>query len=139
MRSAFGIEHGVVAKAAMPDLAVSALPGSTVAAYNKSTKRRKEAAARNLGAKAVGGAIGSAVGLAGMAVAGKRVPALNRTTVVLGRKGKHAKPRLAVSAQKKAGWTEATVVGATGGIGSTIAGNRSLKRIKSDERYRGQG
>lgn len=134
MRSAFGVEH-TIAKAGMPDWAVSALPGSTVAAYNKSTRHRKEAAARNLGAKVVGGAVGSAVGLGAMAAAGRKVPGLQRTTVLIARKGKHAKPRVAISPEKKAGWAEATVVGATGGVGSTYAGNRSLKRVKRDSRY----
>lgn len=135
MRSAFGVEHGAVAKRRdykdrrVPDALTSVVPGSTVMAYNYSRKHKGQAATANLGAKVAGSAAGSVVGAALMGVAGKRLKALGalrRGSTVLGR---------TVSAERKMGAAQAGAAGVLGGIGGGITGNRSLNRIKGDERY----
>lgn len=139
MQSAFGVEHGAVVKReTVPDWMTPALPGSTVVAYNNSSDQKVEAAGKNLGAKAVGGVTGSAVGLGAMLLAGKKVKALQKPTVLLARKAKHAKqvkPRLMLSAERKQGFAQASAMGSSGGIGGTYAGNRSLQDIKRDKQY----
>ncbi len=148
MRSAFGVEHGDISKARrrdpharVPDALTAVVPGSTVTAYNRSTAHKKEAAARNLGAKVAGGVGGGAVGLGLLALA-TRKPGLMRTGRVAGalarptvKKIPGVKKPLTLSPDQKKGWAQSTVSGGLGGIVSGVAGSSQLASVRRDKKY----
>ena len=132
--SAFGVEILVSKRTPksqrqVPDWGTSVLPGSTVTAYNKSTKNKGKAAASNLTAKVGAGAVGSLVGAAAIGVAAKRVPglkALRNSSKILG---------LVVTADKKVGMAQGLGAGVVGGAAGGVAGSRNLHGIKEDKQY----
>lgn len=126
-KSAFGVE--VAKRDTVPEWMTSALPASTVMAYNKSRRRKTQAAASNLAAKTGGGLVGGLVGATALGLAAKRVPILRpltQSSKVLG---------TTISAERKMGAAQAAAGGVVGGVTGGITGNRSLNRIKGDKRY----
>lgn len=133
MFSAFGVDHGaLISKTAkadrrIPEWASSAVPGSTINAYNNSSKHKGQAAASNLGAKAAGSATGSILGATGVALAARKFKGL-KAPVKLG--------RIIISGDRKLGAAQAVGAGAVGGVVGGVAGARSLNRIRGDKKYK---
>lgn len=122
--SAYGVVHK---RQTVPDWLAPALPGTTVRAYDNSKRNKTEAAAQNFAAKT---GVGAAGGGLGILAAGKLLPR------VKGFRGATALPfgRM-LSADKKIGFGASVVGGGVGGTAGAYAGNKSLKRIKSDPKY----
>lgn len=123
----------------VPDAVSVVLPGSAVRAYDNSKKHKVEAAASNVGSKTAGALTGLAVGTAVAGLAARKLPkrmklmrTLNRDTSI--KVSGRAKP-FVISAPAKRGYFNSAVGGSFAGLGSTIAGNSSYKRIKSNPRY----
>ena len=108
----------------------AALPGSTVLSYNNSTKRKKEAASRNLGAKAIGATLGTAAGYGVYRASKGKLNILKKPS-----KFKVAGKKIDLSADKKAGFAASLATGTGGSIGGFYAGSRSQDRIKKNPRY----
>lgn len=128
MISAFGVDHGTISKReTVPDWMSPVLPASTVRAYDRSKRRKLEAAGGNLAAKTGGAAAGGAVGLGLAAIAGKKLKPLREGMKVAGH---------AVDAKTLRGWTQATVSSAAAGAGGGVAGGAHLSHVKSKkQRY----
>lgn len=136
MRSAFGVEHGLVNKAAdtVPDWASGAIPASTAVAYNKTRRNRVKAATHNFGIQTGGSILGGAagVGLGALALKSKRVPKFLTKPSTFKFAGKTAK----VSADAKRGFAVSTVSGITGGAAGGYAGQKHLQHLKKDPEYK---
>lgn len=143
MISAFGVEHGVVAKAEsvkrkvdefvddngkMSDKAAAAVPGSTVDVYNNSRKHKKESALGNWAMKLGGGAAGGALGYAAFRGSKGKIKMLNAKKL----KGKRKK-RISPEDRSNLLASTATVLGSTGG---GYAGSRLHQEyVKRNPRY----
>jgi hypothetical protein len=137
MRSAFGVDHGVVSKATeeVPDWASGAIPASTAVAYNNSRKRKLKAAAGNFAYQGVGSAAGSVagLGLAAVALKSKRMPAFVKSTTRI--KVPFRKSPMTMSGDYKEGAAGMGVSGLVGGVAGGWAGQRHLQHVKKDPEY----
>lgn len=126
----------------VPDQISAVLPGSTVRAYDYSGKHKVRAASGNVGAKATGAALGGAVGVGLAALAGKRLKPLQSATKVsvggmkVGAKQVIKPRRLTLTRDMKRGWAQSSIVGATAGAGGGYAGNKQLKHVQVNPKYR---
>lgn len=130
MSSVFGV-RGVIAKRrkTVPDWATPVLPGSTVKAYDGSTRHKRQAAVGNLAAKVGAGTAGGALGLGATVLAGKKLKPLREGVQI----GEH---HLAGATLK--GWTASTLSGGLGGTAGGVAGGAQLHHVKNDKHYRYQ-
>lgn len=130
MLSAFGVEHGSIAKFDKPsptdkvdDELTPLLPGSTVRAYDNSRRNKRKAAFENFAVKGLGGAAGLGLGTLVAAKTKGRFKALNTQT-------------RSFTPQMKHGYYVSSVGSAGAGAGGGLAGNASLESIKNDPQYR---
>lgn len=130
MRSAFGVEH-TISKKQVPDSIAPVLPSTTVLAYNNSQRNKTDAAARNLGAKVAGTAVGIGGGYLAYRGGLRKIPALKSDTV-----RRVGNRMVSLSAEKKQGYAASVATGAAGGVGGYIGSKTSLERIKRDKKYR---
>jgi hypothetical protein len=143
MLSAFGVEHGAVSKRddrRVPDVISGALPGSTVHAYNRSGRHKKEAATRNFlystGATVAGGAAG--IGLAGMAL--RRGKASGKLPKFFAESTPYKNPftgnKTKFTADEKQRWLGRVTAGAVGGsTAGAAAGAIHLKHLDRQRKY----
>jgi hypothetical protein len=133
MPNAFGVEHGPISKKdgprkTVPDWMAPVLPGSTVRAYDRSKRRKLEAASGNLGARVGGATAGGLAGLGLAAVAGRKFKPLREGMKVAGHQ---------VSGGTMRGWTQSTLSGAGAGAGGGVAAGYHLGRVKENKKKYG--
>lgn len=128
MISAFGVDHGAISKReTVPDWLSPVLPASTVRAYDRSKRRKLEAAGGNLAAKTGGAVAGGAVGLGAAALAGKKLKPLREGVKLAGR---------SVDAKTLRGWTQASLSSTVAGAAGGVAGGAHLSHVKrKKQRY----
>lgn len=127
-RSAFGVIHKAER---MPDVLSSVLPGTTVRAYDYSTRNKNKAAASNFGAKVAGAGVGGLAGLGLASIATRKIRPLRE-----GIKVARGARSLEVTPNEMKGWARSGLSGALGGFGGSVAGTYSLKRIQKNPKYR---
>lgn len=141
MLSAFGVEHGPIAKAEqqkkrlkplredakLPRVAGNVVPAATVRAFDNSRARKPEAAALNIGSKVAGSAAGLTVGGVLGTVAAAKIPALKRSSKILG---------YTATAAKKKGAAQYVAATSGGAVGSTIGSEWSSRHIRRSKRYK---
>lgn len=142
MYSAFGVDHGTISKAdrpQVPDWASGAIPASSAKVYNKTTRNRKEAAARNVLWTAAGSTAGTAIGAGLVGLAFRRGKTTKRIPKFFYRDTKIKNPltnkKTLITPGEKQRYLGMTMGGTVGTVGGGAAGAVHLHRVKRDKKY----